>query len=102
MTAAIHEFPVYKIVQTNNSSRWPCWNVLCSAYGDSGYLYSYAAVEKWVAGHITQYVKLSDHLAVVRELEQTEKQAKDLGYANLEDALADLAVLKEQRDYPGN
>lgn len=87
----IYEFPTYKIVAAPNSTRLhPSWNVLCSAYGDSGYLYRYDDVEEWVAKRITKYVKLIDHRPIAQKLERAEAKAKELGYESLDDLFAHL------------
>ena len=60
----IYEYPVYKIVYLGAGQ----WNVLCSAFGDSGYLDTEEECKEWVRRRITNYVPLSELTALQTKL----------------------------------
>lgn len=62
--ARILEYPTYHITNIRKGK----WNVLCSAYGDSGYMDDRAKCEAWVNRHIKRYVHLEAYLELEEEI----------------------------------
>lgn len=77
----IYEFPAYKIVYLGPGQ----WNVLCAAFGDSGYRNTEAECKEWVRRHITNYVHLSELVTLQAKLDKVECKIKELGYDTIEE-----------------
>ena len=56
------EYPTYHICREGRY-----WNVICSAFGNSGYLATHEAALDWVERHIRNYVRIEDYLALEQE-----------------------------------
>lgn len=91
-----HEFPKYEIIKTTDGALVPCWNVLCTELGNSGYLYKEEQVEYWVGRNIKKYISLDEYQVAVNKGEII-KRTKALD-EQLEDGLAHRALIRDIGD----